>query len=110
MLMSFAKWGFVAMATILATMTVYGKLFVFRKKHPGFVSDYCATMAAFLVGYVLFALALVWAFSTVSAKLIMLCFALSPFFIGLAATYETEKYFTALQVILLIVSTAFVLI
>ena len=108
MLMTVVKYLFVLNALIFATMIVYGKLFVFRKKHPSFVSDYCATMAGFLAAYVIFSLALVWLFPYPDAKLVMLAFAVSPFLLGLLATYNTEKYYTVFQVFLLLVSVAYV--
>ena len=106
--MTAVKYLFVLIALIFATMIVYGKLFVFRKKHPSFVSDYCATMACFLGAYVILSLALVWLFPYPDAKLVMLGFAVSPFLLGLLATYDTEKYYTAFQVFLLLTSVAYV--
>ena len=108
MLMFILKVLFAIMALITTTMMVYGKLFVFKKRKPQFVSDYCATMAVFLIGYVILSLVLVWVFPLTYQKLIMLGFAISPFLIGLLATYHTEKYYTTLQVLLFVVSVAFV--
>ena len=110
MLMFILKVLFALMALITTTMMVYGKLFVFKKRKPQFVSDYCATMAVFLIGYVISSLVLVWFFPLTHQKLIMFGFAISPFLIGLLATYNTEKYYTALQVLIFLVSTAYVLL
>ena len=109
MLAEFVKWGFVAVSSVLAVLTIYGKLFVFKKKHPSFVSDYCALLGGLLGVYVLSALTLVWFLPQTSAKLIMLGFAISPFLIGLVVTYETEKYFSALQVLLFAIGCAYIL-
>lgn len=109
MLMMIDKMLFLLSAFLLAVMTVYGKLFVFKKKHPAFVSDYCATMAGILVVYVISALVLVWFLSPVNSKFIMFAFAMAPFLIGIIVNYHTEKYFTVLQVILFILSILFVI-
>lgn len=109
MLSSIIKFLFCISAILYVSMTIYGKLFVFRKKHPQFVSDYCATMAGFLVLYSLCALVLAWIMPTTIAKGLMLFFALSPFGIGLLANYHTEKYYTGLQVLLTICSIFYIL-
>ena len=103
------KAAFVLIAVLLTLMTVYGKCFVFRKKHPAFVSDYCAVLAVFLGLYVILSFVLVWVFPHTSAKLVMLAFALAPFLIGMLATFHTEKYYTALQVGLFVLSIFFVI-
>ena len=110
MLTSILKGLFLISATGFASMLSYGKLFVFKKKHPAFVSDYCATMAGFIAFYSVFALVLAWLLPSTSTKLIMFGFAFSPFMLGLVATYHTEKYFTFLQIILILLSMAFVII
>ena len=109
MLTAICKYIFIALAIILTSMIVYGKLFVFKKKHPAFVSDYCGTMAGLLLVYILFSLILAWMFPGTSQKLAMLGFAIAPFLIGLLATYHTEKYFTVLQVFVYLISIFFVI-
>ena len=103
------KLLFILTAFILISMIIYGKLFIFKKKHPSFVSDYCATMAGFLGLYTILALLFVFMFPATLAKLIMLFFAISPYIIGLFATYNTEKYFTVLQVTLLLISIVYII-
>ena len=103
------KYIFILVASIWALMTIYGKLFVFKKKHPAFVSDYCATMAVFLISYVILALGSVWVLDSTSSKFIMFGFAIAPFLIGLLATYHTEKYFTIIQVLLIILSIIYII-
>ena len=109
MLINLLKMAYVLTASILASMIVYGKLFVFKKREPQFVSDYAATMAGLLGVYSLLSIAFVWIFPTAHQKCIMLFFAISPFLIGLFATYHTEKYYTVLQFFLFILSIAYVI-
>lgn len=109
MLTTVVKGLFLVTALIFASMIVYGKIFVFKKKHPAFVSDYCATIAGVLGCYSVLSLVLVWLFPSTSAKLIMFLFAFSPFLIGLLANYHTEKYYTVVQVLVIIASILFVL-
>lgn len=103
------KWGFVIISAILFVLIAYGKLFVFFKKDAIFVSDYTSSIALFLVLYVLSAVFGAVIYPLFVAKLVFLGFALSPFLLGFFAKYETEKYFTVLQLIILVLSAAFVL-
>lgn len=104
------KYLFVINAIILCSMIVYGKLFVFKKKKPQYVSDYCATLAIFFAAYSLLSIAMAWFLPGTNAKLLMLGFAVSPFLIGLLASYHTEKYYTVIQIILIASSAAYVLL
>lgn len=108
--MTIFKYLFVINAIIFGSMIVYGKCFVFRKKKPQFVSDYCATLAVFLGLYSILSIILVWFLPSTTSKLLMLAFGISPFLIGALATYHTEKYFTAIQVILIAASAGYVLL
>lgn len=110
MLIMISKYLFALTSFILTVMTVYGKLFVFKKRKPQFVSDYCATMAGLIGLYVLLALVLVLFFPAILFKTIMFLFAISPFIIGLLVKYETEKYYTVIQVLLFICGMVFVLL
>jgi len=103
------KFLFCLTSAILAGMTIYGKLFIFKKKHPQVVSDYAATMAGLIGLYALTALGLVFILPFVSSKFIMLGFAISPFLIGLLTTYHSEKYFTLIQIALFLLSILYVL-
>lgn len=110
MLALVVKALFVIISLIACSMFVYGKLFVFKKKHPSFVSAYCATMAIFVAIYSILALALVWLMPSSNSKLIMFGFAISPFLIGLLATYHTEKYYTIVQILVFLTSILYVVL
>lgn len=110
MLVNIVKYLFVIAAVVVAAMMIYGKLFVFRKREPQFISDYCATMAGFLGTYSVLSLVLVWLFPSTSAKLVMLWFAAAPFLIGLLVNYHTERYYTIVQIILILISIVYVLV
>ena len=103
------KLLFALFAIIYISMTVYGKLFVFRKKKPQFVSDYCATMGGMIFIYSLISLAIVFIVPTLLIKLVFLGFALMPFFFGLISTYHTEKYLTVLQTLVMVYSIYYVI-
>lgn len=104
------KWGFVAISAILFVLISYGKLFVFYKKDAIFVSDYTSSIALFMLLYVLSALLGAFIYPAVILKLVFLFFALSPFLLGFFAKYETEKYFTLVQLFVFIISAGFVLV
>ena len=107
MLVKILKEVFILVALMLSLMTIYGKLFVFKKKHPSFVSDYCATMAAILGIYELLGIILAFMVVGLTSKFILLGFALSPFVIGALVTYHTEKYWTVAQTLLFIFSVVY---
>ena len=103
------KWGFVFLSAILFVLISFGKLFVFYKKDAIFVSDYTSSIALFMVLYVLSALFGAVIYSGLITKFILLFFAISPFVLGFFAKYETEKYFTIMQLLVFILSAGFVL-
>lgn len=100
---------FILITTILFTLIMYGKLFVFHKKDAVFVSDYTSFIAYFLTAFVILsAVGAVFAHIT-WIRLVFLGLAVSPFALGYFAKYETEKYFTVFQLILLVFSVVFML-
>ena len=108
MLMIGIKVFYFVVSLVIAAMIIYGKLFVFGKKKAQFVSDYCATMAALIGVYALLSIVFALVFPDALSKIIMFVFALSPFAIGCMASYDTEKYYTILQIILLLFSMSYV--
>ena len=98
------KGLFVSICAILFVLIVYGKLCVFHKKQAAFVSDYTSSIAMFITLYVITALVGLVVFPSIIKKLIFLGFAVSPFVIGGVAKYETEKYFTVLQLFVFVLS------
>lgn len=109
MLMTILKYFYAINATLLAISIIYGKMFVFRKKDAMFVSNYCAGIAAFMGIYILLSLLYAGLLSGALHKGIMLLFAFSPFILGLSAKYHTEKYFTAVQILLIALSITYIL-
>lgn len=107
--MTILKYFYAINATLLAVSIIYGKMFVFRKKDAMFVSNYCAGIAAFMGIYIILSLLYAGILSGISRKGIMLLFAFSPFILGLSAKYPTEKYFTAIQILLIALSIAYIL-
>lgn len=103
------KWMFIAVSAILFVLISYGKLFVFFKKDAIFVSDYTSSIAMFFVTYVLSAIFGAIIYPMIIAKCIFVLFAVSPFLLGFFAKYETEKYFTIMQLFVFVLSAGFVL-
>lgn len=103
------KWAFVLLSAVLFVLISYGKLFVFFKKDAIFVSDYTSSIALFLVLYVLSAIFGAVVYPSLFAKLVFVGFAISPFLLGFFAKYETEKYFTMIQLFVFVLSAGFVL-
>lgn len=98
------KYAYIVVAAALFTLITFGKLFVFHKKEAVFVSDYTSSIALFLVLYVLLSL-----FAMVLNLIVFFAFAISPFALGFIAKYETEKYFTILQLLILVLSVVFIM-
>ncbi len=103
------KWTFLGISAILFVLISFGKLFVFYIKDAIFVSDYTSSIAMFFTLYVLAALLGAVVYPNILAKLVFFGFAGSPFLLGFFAKYETEKYFTIIQLLVFILSAAFVL-
>lgn len=104
------KGLYILLTFAIFMMIICGKLFVFRKRSAQFVSDYCATMAAMIGLYALLSLIFVFIYPDMISKSVMLAIALSPFIIGLLASYHTEKYYTCLQLVLLLFSMYYVIL
>lgn len=107
-MLAIGKVLYLLIALTIVSMMVYGKLCVFGKKKAQFVSDYCATMAAFIGVYALMSLGYVFLFPDLLSKIMMSIFALSPFAIGIMATYNTEKFYTFLQIAFILLSISYV--
>ncbi len=103
------KTLFIAICTALFCLICYGKLFVFHKKEATFVSDYTSSIALFFTLYVIVAFIGLFIVPTILKKIIFLCLAISPFAIGHFAKYETEKYFTLVQLFVLVFSVVCVM-
>ena len=103
------KLMFCTVSLIAFGLIVFGKLFVFKKKDAIFVSDYTSSIALFFSLFVILSIVGLFLTPSIYKSLAFLFFALSPFLIGLVAKYETEKYFTLLQLFIFILSVVFVL-
>lgn len=109
MLVNVFRTLFILASVLLVFMMAYGKFFVFKKREPQFISDYCALLAGIVGAYSLLALGLALLLTNNVDKLTMVLLAVSPFLLGLVTTYHTEKYFTWVQVGLFMFSAYFVL-
>jgi hypothetical protein len=108
MLVAFKIISTIIIVTLFSLIS-YGKCFVFGKKEPMFVSDYISAIAMFLLFYViLFIFGIIYS-TSILHKIIFAFLTVSPFLIGYIAKYETEKYFTFVQLAFFIFSEIFVL-
>lgn len=108
MLVSVLKILFEILAFILVGIITYGKFFVFKKREPQFISDYCAAIGVVMCGFSILALVLACISPSNTDKLVMFFLAISPFILGLITTYNTEKYFTWVQIMLFVLGIIFV--
>ena len=99
---------FIIDAFFLAVSIIYGKLFLFKKKDAVIVANYCAFIAVFMGFYVLLSLLFVFLLPGILNKLIMTFFAVSPFILGLSADYRSEKYFALVQIVIIVLSIAYI--
>jgi hypothetical protein len=104
MLKQIFEYIYILTGVLFALSIIYGKMFVFKKKDATYVSDYCASIAVFTTAYVIFSLVNIILMPTMLDKLFMLLFGASPFLLGFLATYHTEKYFTAIQILVICAS------
>ena len=108
MLTNLLKFTYISISIILTLCIIYGKLFIFKKKEATFVSDFCAILAIFLTLYVILSFTCAVMMSTIFAKIVMILFGLSPFLLGINATYHTEKYYIIVQLCLICTSAWYI--
>lgn len=109
MLLTVLKYAFELNSLLLALSIIGGKCFVFNKKDAMFISNYCAGIAVFMGLYVLMSFVFAGIAAGGLSKSVMAFFGISPFILGLSANYNNEKYFTAAQVIFIIISILYVM-
>ena len=108
MLINLLRFTYIIIVIILTLCIIYGKLFVFKKKEASFVSDFCAMLAIFLTLYIILSFACAVIMPTNFAKIVMILFGLSPFLLGIKATYHTEKYYIIMQLCLICTSAWYI--
>ena len=95
---------------VLFTLSVLiYKLYISKQKDIMKASHYVASMAIFMALYILSGIALAFIVPNITHKALVLLFALSPFIIGKIATYNTEKIYSAIQIICVLISVVFTL-
>lgn len=106
----YLKIGFILFGIILFLLLCTYKLFIEKRKRTEktalFVSFTGAVLLLYVLSGILFAL---FVFGIIS-KLIILIFAVSPFIIGKAATYEKEKFYSYMQILYIAVSIIYAFI
>lgn len=102
------KACFILVSLALFSLICYGKLFVFFKKDAIFISDYTSSIGFSFLLYVVLCVLGAFLFNLLFIKSVFILLAFSPFLIGYFAKYETEKYFTAFQLLVLVLSASFV--
>lgn len=94
---------FEILALVLFNLLLIGKICVFNKKQPRFVSKYVAFVTFLLVLYCICAIIMILQGSFVN-KLFFLFFAVSPFVIGRLISFRTLNFYTNLQLLTIILS------
>lgn len=86
------------------------KLYISKQKDIMKASHYVAGMAIFMGIYIFSGIVLAILLHSIIPSIIILLFALSPFIIGKLATYNSEKIYSIIQIICVLISTVYVLI
>ena len=86
------------------------KLYISKQKDIMKASHYVASMAIFMGIYILSGIMLSILLHSIIPSIIILLFALSPFIIGKLATYNSEKIYSIIQIICVLISTVYVFI
>ena len=81
------------------------KLFISKIKDAMEISNFIALIVIFMALYIIFGIIL-----ALKYNLIYLIFALSPFIIGKFATYNTEKIYSIIQIICVLISIIIIFI
>ena len=95
---------FIVFGCLFVLALVTGKLYDFKLKDTIFVSNYIALMTAFIGMYCVTGFILMFKEPFIQLKLLLLLFSLSPFILGQFAAYKSEKFFTLLQILIIIAS------
>ena len=95
---------FATSGSLFALSIILGKLFIFKNKNIMMVSNYIALIAALLGIYSIVGFILAFYAHSIKFGALMILFAIMPFVFGQIASYHTEKFYTILQVCLVIIS------
>jgi len=110
MLLKIVEYIFIIVCFLLLFALIMNKIYFVNIKDNLKKSDYIAGIAILIAVYFLSAILVSIFIPNVYSKLGMVLFAFSPFIIGKLATYEKEKFFTAIQIIFVIASSFFVIL
>lgn len=110
MLLKVLEIIFIVIAGLFGLALIINKTYIVNLKDNLKKSDYVAYIAMLLAIYVVSAIAVGLLIPNIYKKFVMILFGLSPFIIGRLATYEKEKFYTAIQFICVILSSVFVIL
>ena len=108
MYLKLTEYLFMFTALILAGLILLQKLYICNLKDNMKKSVYVTYIACFLILYILLAFALFILMPVMIHKIIILFFGLSPFIIGKLVTYKKENFYSAIQIICIIINLGFV--
>lgn len=95
---------FILSGVLFALFVAVGKVFIFKNKNVMMVSNFIALIAALLGVYSILGIIIAFESNSVRFGFLMFLFAIMPFVFGQLANYHTEKYYTMLQIGLVIAS------
>ena len=110
MLINVSHYIFIIIALLLAIMLICYKLWVYKINDTNMAkSNYMAGITGlfFLFSILAFIIAIIT--PGLKHKLILLIIAASPFIIGELATYKTEKFYSIIQVLIILGSICYII-
>ena len=100
----------IILTSILYTISVIlHKLYISKQKDNLKASSFVAFIAGMLFLYIILCIALAIFSPVITKKIILLLFAISPFIIGKLATYEKEKLYSIIQIVIMLISSCVVI-
>ena len=103
-----AVFGLSGLLFVLAI--IIHKLYISKQKDMMKASHFVAGMTLFMGIYIFSGIILALLFHKIIPSLLILLFALSPFIIGRFATYNTEKIYSIIQIICVLISITIIFI
>lgn len=108
MFLRLLEYCFILSGAIFVILLGVYKFWVSKLEYSPKISTYVSCMAGALLAYSVCATGLMFCIDGIFNKLLVGIFGIIPFLIGKYATFETEKYYSLLQMFVMIYSIIFV--
>ena len=100
---------FIIIGSLLTFLFCLYKLYIAKLAYSPKISTYVSFLTGVLLLYTFLAIIMGFFQKDIFHKIILILFGLSPFIIGKFATYKTEKYYSLLQILLIIGSIIYII-